>query len=97
VFAIAVHGDAAGTETLRRSLADWLTDMQLLPAAPAATFDRYIGYYEPYATSHEALDRDTSVQQEVRNAARALVGAVLLLRAGRFLRADGEVKDPRPK
>jgi multimeric flavodoxin WrbA len=97
VFAIAVHGDAAGTETLRRSLTDWLTDMQLLPAAPAATLDRYIGYYEPYATSHEALDRDTSVQQEVRNAARALVGAVVLLRAGRFPRADREVKDPRPK
>ena len=26
--------------------------------APSATLDRYIGYYEPYATSHEALDRD---------------------------------------
>jgi spore maturation protein CgeB len=31
--------------------------------------DRYIGYYEPYATSHDALDRDQDVQEEVRNVA----------------------------
>src|SRR5436305_13056717 len=76
LFAIIVHGDAAGAETLRRSLADWLTDMDLLPAAPSAVVDRYVGYYEPYATSHEALDRDHSFQEETRNAARALVEAV---------------------
>ena len=36
--------------------------------------DRYIGYYEPYATSHDALDRDKAVQEEVRNR-RARAGA----------------------
>jgi multimeric flavodoxin WrbA len=97
VFAVAVHGDAAGAETLRRSLTDWLTDMELMPAAASATFDRYLGYYEPYATSHDALDRDTSVQQEVRNAARTLIEAVKLMRSGRFPRPDRDVKDPRPK
>ena len=97
LFAVVVHGDAAGAETLRRSLTDWLTDMQLVPAAPAAVLDRYVGYYEPYATSHDALDRDTSFHEEVRNAARALVEAVRLARAGQLPRSDGALRDPRPK
>src|SRR5262245_41923698 len=66
VFAVVVHGDTVGAETLRRSLTDWLSDMKLLPAMPQGGIDRYIGYYEPYATSHDALDRDTAVQREVR-------------------------------
>jgi multimeric flavodoxin WrbA len=96
-FAIVVHGDAGGAETLRRSLADWLADMQLVPAGLDAVLDRYVGYYEPYATSHEALDRDTAFQQEVRNAARTVVEAVKLCRSGRFPRADRGLRDPRPK
>jgi multimeric flavodoxin WrbA len=97
LFAIVVHGDAGGAETLRRSLADWLTDMGLIPAASDAVLDRYIGYYEPYATSHEALDRDEAFQEEVRNAARALAEAVKLSRSGRLPRADAALRDPRPK
>ena len=58
--------------------------------------DRYIGYYEPYATSHDALDSDTAVQHEVRQAAKALVEAIPLSRAGRFPHLDAE-SDPRPK
>lgn len=54
--------DAAGVETLRRSLTDWLSDMQLI-AADGGELGRYIGYYEPYATSHEALDRDAALQE----------------------------------
>jgi multimeric flavodoxin WrbA len=97
LFAVVVHGDTEGADTLRRSLSDWLTDMDLIPAAAAAILDRYIGYYEPYATSHEALDRDVAVQQEVRNAARALVEGVKLARSGRLPRADLGLQDPRPK
>jgi hypothetical protein len=55
VFSVVVHGDSAGTETLRRSLSDWLGDMGLIGAGHAAEIDRYIGYYEPYAESHQAL------------------------------------------
>jgi multimeric flavodoxin WrbA len=95
-FSIVVHGDAEGTETLRRSLHDWLTDMELIPAGSAAIVDRYVGYYEPYATSHDALDRDADFQEEVRNAARTLVGAVGRLRAG-VLPPDRGLKTPRPK
>jgi multimeric flavodoxin WrbA len=97
LFAIVVHGDAAGVETLRRSLHDWLTDMDLAPAAPAAMLDRFIGYYEPYATSHDALDADASIQEEVKNAARVLVEAVRLARAGQFPYPGDAARDPRPK
>jgi multimeric flavodoxin WrbA len=96
VFAVVVHGDAAGAETLRRSLSDWLCDMKLLPAMRRGGIDRYIGYYEPYATSHQALDRDTAVQQEVRNAAKAVIESVALNRAGRFPQPE-PADDPRPK
>jgi multimeric flavodoxin WrbA len=97
LFALVVHGDTAGAETLRRSLSDWLTDMELLPAAPSALVDRYIGYYEPYATSHEALDRDTDVQEESRNVARAVANAVRELRAGKLSAPDAKLQRPRPK
>src|SRR5678815_3877210 len=96
VFAVVVHGDAAGAETLRRSLSDWLCDMKLVPAMRQGGIDRYIGYYEPYATSHKALDEDTAVQQEVRNAAKAVVEAVALNRAGRLPQPEPD-DDPRPK
>jgi multimeric flavodoxin WrbA len=96
-FAVVVHGDAEGADTVRRSLTDWLHDMQLVIAAPSAVLDRYVGYYEPYATSHAALDRDVALQQEVRNAARTLVTAVALTRAGRAPRADDGLAEARPK
>jgi multimeric flavodoxin WrbA len=96
-FAVVVHGDAAGAETVRRDLTDWLLDMDLVSAGNVATLDRYIGYFEPYATSHDALDRDVAVQEEVRNAARSLVNAVRLKRTGRRDRPDEGLKAPRPK
>jgi hypothetical protein len=67
---VVVHGDAVGAETLRRSLSDWLTDMSLVQASRTAEVDGYIGYMEPYATSHEGLDKDEAFQQQTRNAAR---------------------------
>jgi multimeric flavodoxin WrbA len=97
VFGLFVHGDTEGAETVRRSLTDWLTDMELVPAANGATLDRYIGYYEPYATSHDALDKDTAVFQEVRNVARTVIEAVKLSRQGKLPRPDRDVVDPRPK
>ncbi len=95
-FGVVVHGDAEGADTLRRSLADWLTDMDLVQAGSAALLDRYIGYYEPYATSHEALDHDTDVQEEVRNVARSLARAIRQIRSGRREPDEG-LGDPRPK
>jgi multimeric flavodoxin WrbA len=97
IFSVVVHADAAGAETLRRILGDWLSDMGLVPAGHAGQLDRYVGYYEPYATSHEALDRDAALQEETRNAARALVEAVKLMRAGRLPQPGRGLEEPRPK
>ena len=95
-FGVVVHGDAEGADTLRRSLVDWLSDMHLIQAGQAAILDRYVGYYEPYATSHEALDRDFGFQEEVRNVARSVAREAKMLRAGRH-QPDEELKEPRPK
>ena len=97
LFSLVVHGDAAGAETLRRSLTDWLTDMGLIAAGRAALVDSYIGYYKPYATSHDELDTEKDFHEEVRNAARALVNAVRQSRRGEFKQPDRSLKEPRPK
>jgi multimeric flavodoxin WrbA len=82
LFAIVVHGDAEGTMDVRRALSDWLTSMELESAGATAELARYIGYWKPYATGHEELDRDASVQEEVRGAAQTLIAAVKAKRAG---------------
>ena len=97
LFAAVVHADSAGAENLRRILVDWAADMHLIPAGTPAEVDRYVGYYEPYATSHEALDRDQAFQEEVRNAARTLMEAVTAKREGRLVTAGTSLKEPRPK
>jgi multimeric flavodoxin WrbA len=97
LFSIVVHGDAAGTEVLRRSLTDWLLDMSLIEASHAATLDRYIGYFQPYATSHDAIDKDEILHTEVRNAAKILAEAVGLARAGKLPQPGRQVQSPRPK
>ena len=71
--------------------------MDLVEAGNSATLDRYIGYYEPYATSHDALDRDVALHEEVRNVARSLVNTVRLIRSNRFERPDEGLHSPRPK
>ena len=95
-FSIVVHGDAAGADTLRQSLRDWLVDMKLVPAEGEGVISRYVGYYEPYATSHEALDVDLAVQEELRNAARGLAAKALELQQSPKL-AWQVWKEPRPK
>ena len=97
VFSVVVHGDAAGAETLRRILTDWLTDMGLVAAGNAALVDGYVGYYNPYATSHDDLDQDKGFQEETRNAARSLMSAVRLLRRGKLKQPDASLREPRPK
>lgn len=97
VYGVVVHGDVAGIEGTRRGLSDWLDWMGLVDAGSMARLDRYVGYFESYAQSHEALDRDTDVQEEVRNVARAVAHAVGELRAGRLSQPAASIKAPRPK
>jgi len=96
VYGLMVHGDVAGVEGSRRMLSDWLDWMGLVDAGPQARLDRYIGYYEPYATSHESLDRDEAVQQEARNVGHAVMQAVSALRSGQ-LQPRRHWRNPRPK
>jgi multimeric flavodoxin WrbA len=97
LFAVFVHGDAAGSENLRRILTDWMSDMHLEPAGTGSAVDRYIGYMEPYATSHAALDRDEAVQRELRNVASTLVDAVVLQQRGEYQQPGEELPEVRPK
>jgi len=96
-YGLIVHGDVAGIEGTRRALSDWLDWMGLIDAGFAARLDRYIGYYEPYATSHDALDADEAVQEEARNVGRAVAQAVGELRAGRLAAVQPRLSRPRPK
>ena len=96
-YGLIVHGDVAGIEGSRRGLSDWLDWMGFIDAGPQARLDRYIGYFEPYATSHETFDRDLAVQEESRNVARAVTKAVVELRAGRLQAVQPKLERPRPK
>jgi multimeric flavodoxin WrbA len=96
-FAVVVHGDVEGAENVRRALHDWMCFMDMCPAGPTAELDRYIGYWKPYATSHDELDADTAIQVEVKNAARALQEAVEADRMGKFVEGGAGLKSPRRK
>ncbi len=97
IYGLIVHGDVAGIEGSRRDLSDWLDWMGFIDAGAQARLDRYIGYFEPYATSHEALDADLALQNEVRNVAHAVAKAVIELRAGRLQAVQPRLTRPRLK
>ena len=97
VYGAVVHGDAEGAENTLHALCDWLDSMELIDAGGQSRIARYIGYYGPYATSHDALDKDKAVQEEVRNVARAVIEAVRQLRAGTLSVPDAGLAQPRPK
>jgi len=96
-YGMVVHGDVAGIEDTRRALADWLDWMGWIDAGASARIDRMVGYYEPYATSHDTLDGDARLREEVANVARAVAKAVAALRAGKLHRADEGIEPPRAK
>ncbi len=97
VFSVVVHGDAAGVDALRDGLTNWLCDMGLIAAGHLSQLGAYVGYMKPYATSHDELDQDTAFQDEVRNAARALIQAVNQLRRGELKQPDSGLQAPRQK
>jgi len=97
VYGLLVHGDVAGVESSRRNLVDWLDWMGLVDAGEQSRLDRYIGYWRPYATSHEDLDLDLPVQQEARNLALSVAHAVKELRTGTLAAVQARLRRPRPK
>jgi len=96
-YGVVVHGDVEGAAETRYALCDWLEWMGLIKAGAAGALDRYVGYYEPYATSHDTFDRDVAFQDEARNAALALVERVGQIRSGRYERPDKGLSPPRKK
>ena len=96
-YGVAVHGDASGVEHLRQTLCEWLDWLGFVDAGHEAQLDRYIGYFKPYALSHDELDKDDAVFEEVRNVARALSRAVALIREGRFANPGEGLSSPRQK
>jgi multimeric flavodoxin WrbA len=82
-FSVVVHGDTEGVHDARRALIDWLNSMDLEAAGESAMLDRYIGYWKTYATSHDELDHDQALQDEVRFAANSLADKVLRSRTGK--------------
>jgi multimeric flavodoxin WrbA len=96
LFSVIVHGDTEGVTAVRRALVDWLISMELESAGGTAELERYIGYWEPYATSHDALDADLALQGEVRVAAQTLAAALRANAAGSRLKNFG-IKEPRQK
>jgi len=97
LFSIVVHGDSIGVETLRRSLSDWLTDIEMISAGALAEKGGYIGYEEPYATSHQSLDEDEAFQQDVRSAALTLARAIKLQNEQKLVRPDQGLRSAKLK
>ena len=96
-FSVVVHGDAAGPENLKRMLVDWLMDMKLIPAGKTAQIDTWIGWYQPYATSHQDLDKDAEIFTEIENAALSLANMIKQIRSGKYQAPDEGLHDPREK
>jgi len=96
-FAVVAHGDAAGPENLRRMLADWLTDIGMVQAGPQAALDTWIGWYKPYATSHQDLDEDEDLFVQVQQAALSLANMVQQIRAGAYRPPNAGLHSPREK
>ena len=93
-YAVVTHGDSQGHEDLRRELSQWLADIGLIPAAQ---FDTLVGYYEPYATSHDTLDESPDIFLEVENAAKSLANLVGDIRSGAYRAPDAGLRHPRQK
>ncbi len=97
VFSVIVHGDVTGIDSLKENLTAWLNEMELIPAGHKADLGRMIGYLEPYALNHEALDQDKDLLLEVKNAAMNLGLAVMAKRSCKLESFTPQLLDPRPK
>jgi hypothetical protein len=69
----------------------------MIPAGASATVDTLIGYWEPYATSHDKLDSQPETLIQVENAAKSLVNMVRAIRSGAYRAPDEGLRNPRQK
>ena len=96
-FAVAAHGDSQGHEGLREALVEWLASVGMIQAGASAAVDTLIGYWEPYATSHDKLDSQSETFVQVENAAKSLVNMVRAIRSGTYRAPDAGLRNPRQK
>jgi hypothetical protein len=78
-------------------LTDWLTDIGMVQAGPQAALDTWIGWYRPYATSHEDLDADEDTFVQVQQAALSLANMVKQIRSGAYQTPNAGLHSPREK
>jgi multimeric flavodoxin WrbA len=97
VFSLIVHGDTMGVDDLKNSLTSWLNEIMLIPSSVYGQIGRYIGYFGPYAESHEALDKDQAMIEEVKLSAQALAMNVRAEREKKLITQVPDLHDPRPK
>lgn len=96
-YGLVVHGDSDGVETVKRILVDWLNDMQLIQASPSSCVAKYVGYYQPYATSHDELDKNKDMLEEIENSVLSLIHQVQLIKNGQFIAANEGLEDLKKK
>lgn len=96
-FSVVVHGDSTGVQDVRRSLVDWLNDLQLIQAGSGGVASSYIGYYGTYAESHNELDKNTDFMTEVETAAASLVRQIELNRTTKYIKPDVGLSHPMQK
>jgi multimeric flavodoxin WrbA len=96
-FAVLAHGDSQGHEGVREALSEWLASIGMIPAGASAVLDTLIGYWEPYATSHDKLDAEPEIFILVENAAKSLVNMVRAIRSGAYRAPDAGLRNPRQK
>ena len=96
-FAVVAHGDSQGHEGVREVLAEWLGSIGMIQAGSQAAVDTLIGYWEPYATSHDKLDAQPETFIQVENAAKSLASLVRAIRSGAYKAPDAGLRNPRQK
>jgi len=96
-FAVVAHGDSQGHEGVREALSEWLASIGMIQAGAQAAVDTLIGYYEPYATSHDKLDAQPETFVQVENAANSLATLVRDIRSGAWRAPDAGLRNPRQK
>ena len=96
-FAVVAHGDSQGHEGVREALTEWLTSIGMIQAGASAAVDTLIGYWEPYATSHDKLDAQPETFIQVENAAQSLANMVRAIRTGAYRAPDEGLRNPRQK
>ena len=96
-FAVLAHGDSQGHEGVREALTEWLTSIGMMQAGTSCVVDTLIGYWEPYATSHEKLDSQPDTFVLVENAAKSLANMVRAIRSGAYRAPDEGLRNPRQK